>query len=99
PVVLQLSGSKPQAVRLLVTPWADAGHEAAAAHAAHAGAHDHAAMPADDSGQIVHIMKAQFDRPEAPLGVDAIVVDGGWAVAGWAQDGKGGRALLKKREK
>ena len=102
PIVLQLSGSKPQAVRILVSPWADAGQAGHAAHAAsdaHAGASAPGDMPTDDSGQIVHVMKAQFDRPKAPLGVDAVAVNGEWAVAGWAQDGKGGRALLKKREK
>ncbi|MBK8457930.1 MAG: copper uptake system-associated protein [Phyllobacteriaceae bacterium] len=93
PVVLQLSGSKPQAVRILVTPWVDGGHDAHAAHATHE-ADD--AVPADDAGQITHIMKAQFDRPDAPLAVEPVAVGGEWAVASWRQDGKGGRALLKK---
>lgn len=90
PVVLQFSGSKPPAARILVTPWADGGHGGHDAHAAQG------AMPGDDSGQVVHVMKAQFDRPEAPLGVEPVVVNGEWAVAGWTQDGRGGRALLKK---
>ncbi len=44
---------------------------------------------------IVHVMKAQFDTPENPLMVDPVSIEGGFAVAGWSQGGKGGRALLK----
>lgn len=61
------------------------------------GAHNHAAAPADDGAAIMHLLKAQFDRPEAPLSVAPIVVMADWAIAGWAQDGKGGRALLAKK--
>lgn len=50
----------------------------------------------NDAGQIEHIMKAQFDKPEAPLSVVPIVVQGDFAIGGWAQDKAGGYALLKK---
>lgn len=50
--------------------------------------------PADD---IRHVMMATFDKPEAPLVVDPIAVAGEWAIAGWTQDGRGGRALLKSK--
>lgn len=49
-----------------------------------------------DAQQITHVMKRQFDKPEAPLFVHPVVVVGDAAVAGWAQQGKGGRALLRK---
>jgi len=41
-------------------------------------------------------MMAQFDRPESPLTVEPITVHEGIAVAGWAQDDVGGRALLRR---
>jgi hypothetical protein len=43
-------------------------------------------------------MKGQFDRPDSPLKVEPVVVQDDWAVAGWSQDGRGGRALLEKRQ-
>jgi copper(I)-binding protein len=73
------------------------------AHAGHAhGGHDMTAI-VDQSGMtdadaVVAVMKAQFDRPEAPLGVMPVVIEGGHALASWEQDGKGGRALLRKGE-
>jgi periplasmic copper chaperone A len=57
------------------------------AHEVHAG---------PDTQQITHAMKRQFDRPDAPLTVMPVVVVGDAAVAGWTQQGKGGRALLRK---
>lgn len=74
-----------------------AGHDA---HAAHSGGD--AAM-VDTSGMIdpqaiAAIMKAQFETPQSPLTIDPIIVEGDHALASWAQDGKGGRALLERRE-
>ena len=78
-----------------------AGHDMAGhdAHAAHG--HGNAAM-VDTTGMadpdaIATIMKAQFETPENPLTVDPITVEGDHALASWAQDGKGGRALLERR--
>lgn len=51
-----------------------------------------------DPEAITAIMKAQFDTPEAPLTVDPVVVQGDHALASWAQGGKGGRALLERRD-
>ncbi len=64
------------------------------------GEMDHAAMHGqmDDAGQIEHLLKAQFDSPEAPLTVAPVAVQNGFAVAGWSQTGKGGRALLRKKD-
>lgn len=52
---------------------------------------------ADDSGAIRHLMTATFQTPDAPLLVEPIVVAEDWAVVGWSQDGRGGRALLKRK--
>lgn len=51
-----------------------------------------------DAQAIAHAMKKQFDRPDAPLHVAPVVVMDGYAVAGWLQTDKGGRALLQKSE-
>nr|WP_280950613.1 copper uptake system-associated protein [Rhizobium esperanzae] len=41
-------------------------------------------------------LKTMFETPDKPLTVMPVVVEGDWAIAGWQQDGRGGRALLKK---
>ncbi len=71
---------------------------------------DHAAMghdaghaaPAATGDALVDIkalLMAQFDTPETPLTVDPITVQGTVAIAGWAQDGRGGRAFLRQDDK
>lgn len=63
-------------------------------------AHDHQSVasshPMPDAQAIVHSMKKLFDKPDAPLVVAPVSIDGDYAVAGWIQNGRGGRALLKK---
>lgn len=49
----------------------------------------------DPAEHITHVMKAQFDQPDNPLTVEPVSIEGDFAVAGWSQGGKGGRALLK----
>lgn len=49
-----------------------------------------------DAQSIEHAMKVLFDKPGAPLKVAPISVEGAYAVAGWIQNDRGGRALLKK---
>lgn len=49
-----------------------------------------------DQEQIQHAMMASFDKPDNPLKVALVVVQGDYAVAGWIQGDKGGRALLQK---
>jgi periplasmic copper chaperone A len=72
-------------------------------HMANHGAHGHNAARQvdtkgmDDTQAIAAIMKAQFETPQSPLLVDPITVQGDHALASWAQDGKGGRALLERR--
>lgn len=65
-------------------------------------AHDHpvatASQAMPDAQAIEHSMKKLFDKPEAPLSVAPISIEGDYAVAGWIQSGKGGRALLKKEK-
>jgi len=50
----------------------------------------------DDAQQITLVLKKQFDKPGAPLTVAPISVDGDNAVAGWLQNGRGGRAFLQR---
>lgn len=45
---------------------------------------------------IAATLKAMFEIADKPLTVTPVVVRGDWAIAGWQQDGRGGRALLKK---
>jgi periplasmic copper chaperone A len=72
------------------------GHDAHAAHGDHAAATP--AMTGDPLVDIEALLKAQFDTPENPLTVAPITVQGDVAIAGWAQDGRGGRAFLRKDE-
>jgi hypothetical protein len=50
-----------------------------------------------EANRISHAMKAIWDSPEAPLVVEPIVIEGDYALAGWTQLTRGGRALLKSR--
>lgn len=51
-----------------------------------------------DAQSIEHVMKALFEKPDAPLKVSPISIEGDYAVAGWIQDQRGGRALLKREK-
>lgn len=51
-----------------------------------------------DKQSIQHTMHSLFDKPDAPLKVAPVSVEGGYAVAGWIQSNRGGRALLKKEK-
>jgi hypothetical protein len=52
---------------------------------------------AADRDAVAGLMKATFDKPESPLAVDPISVEGDYAVAGWTQGEIGGRALLRRK--
>ncbi len=73
-------------------------------HAAMGHSHGDTKAPAidttgmTDDQAIAAIMKAQFETPESPLMVEPVVIQGDHAIASWAQDGKGGRALLERRD-
>lgn len=53
-----------------------------------------AAEAGGDAAAVRHVLMSQFDKPEARLSVEPVVVAGDAAVAGWAQGERGGRALL-----
>ena len=54
-------------------------------------------MPADAA--VKRVLMAMFDKPEAPLTVIPVTVEGDVAVAGWAQGEMGGRALLRRKHR
>lgn len=51
-----------------------------------------------DISAIEALMRATWDRPDAPLTVGPIAVDSDFAIADWTQGHMGGRALLTKRD-
>ena len=58
-----------------------------------------AAVPAfagQDEEAVKGVLMAAFDKPDARLVVDPIVVAGNHAIADWSQASKGGRALLRR---
>jgi len=48
---------------------------------------------------VASVLHARFDQPGAELVVDPIAAADAFAVAGWTQGDKGGRALLQKGSK
>ena len=58
-----------------------------------------ATAPAFGSDQeaIRAVMMTTFDKPDARLVVDPVVVSGDHAIAGWSQGDMGGRALMRKK--
>jgi hypothetical protein len=48
----------------------------------------------DDAAAVRHVLMSQFDKPEARLSVEPVVISGDASVASWAQGERGGRALL-----
>lgn len=77
------------------------GHDAATGHvdAAHGTGHAAPVQTGDAVADIEAMLKAQFDTPENPLTVAPILVHGPVAIAGWVQDGRGGRAFLRQDDK
>ena len=51
-----------------------------------------------DQLPVVEVLMAQFDKPEARLTGDPVVVMGDAALASWAQGDRGGRALLARKD-
>lgn len=51
---------------------------------------------ATEQQNIQQLMRHNFERSDSPLDVGPITVEGEHAVAGWLQDKRGGRALLRK---
>jgi hypothetical protein len=52
----------------------------------------------EDEAAVKHLLMQTFDRPDSPLSVEPIVVDGDIAIADWAQGEQGGRALLRRKD-
>jgi len=55
------------------------------------------AARAEVTDTVRHVLMQMFDKPEQPLAVDPVTVEGDIAVAGWAQGEMGGRALLRRK--
>ncbi len=49
------------------------------------------------AADIHKLLRGTFDRPDAPLAIEPVVVAGDYALAGWAQGDMGGRALLMRK--
>ncbi|MDP1997685.1 MAG: copper uptake system-associated protein [Gallionella sp.] len=56
------------------------------------------ANAADETQDIRSSIGHTFDRPDAIVVTDPIVVENEYALAGWIQGEKGGRALLRKKD-
>jgi hypothetical protein len=50
--------------------------------------------PSNDPAAVRAVLMYTWDRPGAPLKVHPVVVQGRYAIAGWQQGERGGRALL-----
>ncbi|WP_246780347.1 copper uptake system-associated protein [Rhizobium sp. AQ_MP] len=86
------------ALTLPVSASAHQAHKHPEAHAAHGAGSAHEPAPTGDAAvDITAKLKAMFETEGNPLAVEPVVVAGDWAIAGWIQDGKGGRALLKRK--
>ncbi len=91
-------------VEFMVDPPNGAAHEGMDHGTMDHGSMDHGAAAdgpmstagLSDPDAISALLKAQFDRADAPLTVAPITVQGTVAVAGWSQDGQAGRAFLRK---
>ncbi|SOC45163.1 hypothetical protein SAMN05892877_11437 [Rhizobium subbaraonis] len=97
-----LTFEKAGSVEVEFSVGSPAGGEPEMKHDDHAKHGDHAAMQmepqsADPQEAIPAKMKAIFETADKPLTVGPVVVEGEWAIAGWTQEGRGGRALLKKK--
>jgi hypothetical protein len=53
---------------------------------------------ANDKAAIVSLIGTTWDKPDAKVQVDPVVVVGDYAIAGWTQGDRGGRALLKRKD-
>lgn len=50
----------------------------------------------DDDADIRQVIATTWDRPDARVEINPVVVAGDHAIAGWTQGERGGRALLRK---
>lgn len=55
--------------------------------------------PSGDPRKLIPaVLKTMFETPEKPLEIGPVAIHGTWAIAGWQQDGRGGRILLQNGE-
>ncbi len=86
------------ALAIPVSVSANSGHKHQEAHAAHGAGSAHEPAPTGDAAVDITVkLKTMFETEGHPLAVEPVVVTGDWAIAGWTQDGRGGRALLKRK--
>jgi hypothetical protein len=52
----------------------------------------------DEKAAIRTLIGKTWDKPDAKVEIDPVVIAGTHAVAGWTQGQRGGRALLRKRD-
>lgn len=69
----------------------------ASTHDGHGAGHNTAPLTGDPQQDIPAKLKSIFETADKPLTVAPVVVEGEWAIAGWTQDDRGGRALLRKK--
>jgi hypothetical protein len=55
------------------------------------------AAAGSDKDAIRHLLHGTFNKPDAQLVVEPIVVASDYAIAAWTQDDMGGRALLRRK--
>lgn len=55
------------------------------------------ALADSDEHAVRHLLHTTFDKPEQKLSVEPVVVEAGYAIAGWIQGDMGGRALLQQK--
>jgi hypothetical protein len=58
----------------------------------------HTLMLSAEESQVRRVMAEVFDKPGDLVKVGPLVLDGDHAVAGWVQDGRGGRTVLRKAQ-
>jgi hypothetical protein len=55
--------------------------------------------PSGDPQQLIpDVLRTMFETADKPLAIGPVAVHGLWAIAGWQQDGRGGRILLQNGE-
>lgn len=52
-----------------------------------------------DRAAIHNLMMRHWNKPDAPLSIGPIAIEGQFAILGWSQGEKGGRAFLRKTDK
>jgi hypothetical protein len=55
------------------------------------------AHAASDEEKVRQFLHGMFDKPQAALSLDAVVIEAGYALADWSQDQTGGRAFLRRK--